>query len=210
MEYDRSVAVEQHPVLSMPVHGSCERKALGVAETGSSQCGSIYLCYRIGNVSTISKPYQGVTVGSVAQTKCQNSLFYRDLRQLEYWNMRLRTRGSAVRIRPGALFIKRVPRAAFGRFIGLGTALGTSWRYTRASPKRARGGGMPDAFDDIYASLRAMMPAAPASTPKPKRGGKFGPGTVRRLSLSRTLRIGPGVSNRKGLFAPHTCGSHRI
>jgi len=34
---------------------------------------------------------------------------------------------------------------------------------------------MPDAFDDIYASLRAMMPAAPASTPKPKRGGKFGP-----------------------------------
>ena len=64
MEYDRSVAVEQHPVLSMPVHGSCERKALGVAETGSSQCGSIYLCYRIGNVSTISKPYQGVTVGS--------------------------------------------------------------------------------------------------------------------------------------------------
>jgi hypothetical protein len=94
LKYDRSVAVEQHPVLSMPVHGSCERKALGVAETGSNQCGSIYLCYRIGNVSTISKPYQGVTVGSVAQPKCQNSLFYRDLRRLEYASSNQGVRGS--------------------------------------------------------------------------------------------------------------------
>jgi hypothetical protein len=31
LEYDRSAAVEQQPVLGMPVHGSCKRKALGVA-----------------------------------------------------------------------------------------------------------------------------------------------------------------------------------
>ena len=36
-----------------------------------------------GTVSTISKPYHWITGGSVAQSKCQNSLFSRYLRRLE-------------------------------------------------------------------------------------------------------------------------------
>jgi hypothetical protein len=43
-----------------------------------------FVCYRKSTVSTFSKAYQGVTDGSVAQPKCQKTLFSSDLRCLEY------------------------------------------------------------------------------------------------------------------------------
>jgi hypothetical protein len=43
-----------------------------------------FVCYRKSTVSTFSKAYQGVTDGSVAQLKCQNALFSRYLRRLEF------------------------------------------------------------------------------------------------------------------------------
>src|SRR6267142_2799857 len=52
------------------------------------------LCYWKVPVSTISRAYQGVTEGSVAQPKCQNSLFSRDLRRSEYASSNQGVRGS--------------------------------------------------------------------------------------------------------------------
>src|SRR6266436_3719152 len=52
------------------------------------------LCYWKVPVSTISRAYQGVTEGSVAQPKCQNALFSRDLRRSEYASSNQGVRGS--------------------------------------------------------------------------------------------------------------------
>src|ERR1700730_2226156 len=53
-----------------------------------------FVCYRKSTVSTFSKAYQGVTDGSVAQQKCQKTLFYSDLRCLEYASSNQGVRGS--------------------------------------------------------------------------------------------------------------------
>jgi hypothetical protein len=45
-------------------------------------------------VSIISRAYVGITGGSVAQSKCQNALFSRDLRRLEYASSNQGVRGS--------------------------------------------------------------------------------------------------------------------
>jgi hypothetical protein len=56
--------------------------------------GSAQLCYRKGTVSTISKPYPGITGGFVAQPKCRNTILVRELRRLEYASSNQGGRGS--------------------------------------------------------------------------------------------------------------------
>jgi hypothetical protein len=45
---------------------------------------ALLVCYGKRTVSKISRAYQGVTGGSVAQSKCQNAMFCWDLRGWEY------------------------------------------------------------------------------------------------------------------------------
>ena len=52
------------------------------------------MCYRKHTVSRISKAYQGVTGGFVAQLICQNALFSRYLRCSEYGSSNQGVRGS--------------------------------------------------------------------------------------------------------------------
>jgi hypothetical protein len=52
------------------------------------------VCYGKHTVSRISKPYQGVTAGSVAQLKCQNALFFSTLCRSEYASSNQGVRGS--------------------------------------------------------------------------------------------------------------------
>jgi len=54
------------------------------AITASRRLAAAFVCYRKCPVSLDSEPYEGVTGGSVAQRKCANALFSRDLRRLEY------------------------------------------------------------------------------------------------------------------------------
>ena len=81
-------------------------------EAGNRRCGSALVCYRKGTVSTMSKPYQRVTGDSVAQPNCQNALFSRYLRCLEYASSNQGVGGS----NPfGRTFYQRTPRLPWPR-----------------------------------------------------------------------------------------------